>query len=153
MSYETDDTKQCLKIPVMVTAGRFTHGPGKSSGVFYEEGTMQTQQIQTKRKWAQPPWTPERKERHRAGCIRGVEKWRQVEKEMEYVHWHRKFLDALFQIEEKYGIAPAELMKFFTSETMAKYPLSPEQVDHWNELAIKKTSTEVIYEQTFGRAT
>jgi hypothetical protein len=34
MSHETDDFKQCPKIPELATAGRFTHGPGEIFGRF-----------------------------------------------------------------------------------------------------------------------
>ena len=35
MSMKKTTLKQCLKIPELATAERFTHGPGRSSGVFY----------------------------------------------------------------------------------------------------------------------
>jgi len=38
--------KQCLKIPELATAGRFTHGPGGSSGVFIYGGGEMRKELQ-----------------------------------------------------------------------------------------------------------
>lgn len=97
-----------------------------------------------RKKWTQPPWTPERRAKHRAGC-REAAFWRKA------YEYHEE-LTMLFRIKERYGIEPRELLEFILLMPKGQPPLTEDQNHQWRELAIKKIPAAEIYQQMFGRA-
>jgi hypothetical protein len=129
---------------------------------FFMEGkTMQTQRIEGKKKWAQPPWTPERRERHRIACHDAMVRYKQYEDDAKRVSiFYEKYgaekVDELLELADELktqGIDTNELLRFGIMVTKNKRdPLTDDQNLKAHELLAQKISAAEIYQQMFGAA-
>ena len=119
---------------------------------------MQTQQIETKRKWAQPPWTPERKARHRAACQEAMERYRQYEEDAKRARnfidkYGPEKVDELLELADELkaqGIDPVVLLAFATLVRKNKRdPLTDDQNLKAHELLVQQIPAAEIYQQMF----
>jgi len=115
----------------------------------------------TKKKWIQPPWTPERRERHQAGCQAAVERYRQFEAEMKWASDFREnypggpekvdeMLELAHELKSQ-GVDPVALINFAILVRKNKRdPLTEDQNFKVHELLVQKTSAADIYRWMFG---